>query len=307
MTSSDSDSEDTLPAGFTRREAHVNGTTLSYLTGGEGPPLVLLHGWPQTALAWRHVLTPLARLGFTVLAPDLRGLGRSARATSGYDKDTQADDLRALLESLRLRRDDVRLVGHDIGGMVAFAYARRFPDTVERLVLAELAVPGLGLEQAMDVARGGRWHFGLFMTPQVPELLLSGHEHAFFTWWFAHLAGAPDAIGEADVTAVTHAYSGTESLRCGFAHYRTLLVDGQVNRTWYESGGRLAMPVLAIGGELGAGTRLADAVRPAVPGVTAAVVPRTGHFLAEESPAEFLGLLSPFLSDTGKPQKESLP
>ncbi|MEV0276946.1 alpha/beta hydrolase [Streptomyces sp. NPDC050610] len=298
------DPEDTLPPGFTRREARVNGTTLSYLIGGDGAPLVLLHGWPQTALAWRHVLAPLARLGFTVVAPDLRGLGRSARARSGYEKDTQADDLRRLLESLRLSRD-VRLVGHDIGGMVAFSYARRFPGVVERLVLAELAVPGLGLEQAMDVAAGGRWHFGLFMAPEVPELLFSGHEHAFFTWWFAHLAGTPGAIGTADVAAVTRAYSGAESLRCGFEHYRTLLADGQVNRTWYEEGGRLTMPVLALGGELGAGTRLADALRPAVPGVIAGVVPRSGHFVAEEDPGSFLEILVPFLTGTVRPRTRS--
>lgn len=291
------DLDRTLPEGFTRREAHVNGTTLSYLIGGAGAPLVLLHGWPQTALAWRHILAPLARLGFTVVAPDLRGLGQSARAQSGYDKDTQADDLQELLASLRLSRG-LRLVGHDIGGMVAFAYARRHPDAVERLILTELSVPGLGLEQAMDVARGGRWHFGLFMTPEVPELLLSGREYAFFAWWFAHLAGTPGAISEADIAAVTHSYSGAESLRCGFAHYRTLLADGQTNRTWYEEGGRLTMPVLALGGELAVGEQLADALRPAIPGVTAGVVPHSGHFVAEEDPEQFLRILSSFLTKT---------
>lgn len=287
----------TLPRGFTRREAHVNGTTLSYLIGGEGAPLVLLHGWPQTALAWRHVLAPLARLGFTVVAPDLRGLGASARAESGYDKDTQTDDLRGLLKALQLDQD-VRLVGHDIGGMVAFACARRYPETVERLVLAELAVPGLGLEQAMDVAHGGRWHFGLFMTPQVPELLFAGHEEEFFAWWFADLAGKPDAIAPADVAAVSRAYSSFASLRSGFEHYRTLLADGQINRTWYEDGGRLTMPVLAMGGQLGAGTRLADSLRPAVPDVTTAVLPDIGHFVAEEDPEQFLRILAPFLIGT---------
>lgn len=291
------DLDETLPAGFTRHETHVNDTTLSYLIGGEGPTLVLLHGWPQTALAWRHVLAPLARLGFTVVAPDLRGLGQSARAQSGYDKDTQADDLHGLLAALRLS-GDLRLVGHDIGGMVAFAYARRYPDAVKRLALAELAVPGFGLEQAMDVARGGRWHFGLFMTPEVPELLLADREYAFFAWWFAHLAGTPDAISEADIAAVTRSYSGAESLRCGFAHYRTLLADGHINRTWHEEGGRLTMPVLAMGGESAVGAQLANALRPAAPGVTAGVVPHSGHFVAEEEPEQFLRILSPFLTET---------
>lgn len=292
--------DDVLPDGFTRREAHVNGTTLSYLIGGRGVPLVLLHGWPQTALAWRHVLAPLAQLGFTVLAPDLRGLGRSARARSGYDKDTQADDLHGLLDGLRLNRE-VRLVGHDIGGMVAFACARRFPGVVERLVLAELAVPGLGLEQAMDVTRGGRWHFGLFMTPEVPELLLSGREEEFFTWWFDHLAGTPGAIGRPDIAEAARSYAGAESLRCGFEHYRTLLADGRLNRAWYEEGGRLAMPVLALGGERAVGTKLADALRPAAPRLAAAVVPHSGHFVAEEHPEQFLKIVTPFLTSTQQP------
>ncbi|WP_033296220.1 alpha/beta fold hydrolase [Amycolatopsis jejuensis] len=294
---------ETLPEGFARRSAEVNGTTLSYLAGGEGDPLVLLHGWPQTARAWLRVLEPLAREGFSVVAPDLRGLGESARARSGYDKDNQAEDVYALLGSLGLDHR-VHIVGHDIGAMVAFAYARRHPESVERLVLADVAIPGLGLERAMDVANGGRWHFGLFMTPEMPELLFAGHEHEFFRKWFSDLSATPGAIDEETIAEIARSYSGVESLRAGFEHYRTLLADGEVNRTWFENGGRLTMPVLAIGGEHGAGTRLAAGVRPAVPGVVPAVVAGSGHFVAEEDPAEFLSILVPFLH--GKPAVDTV-
>lgn len=293
---------DPLPPGFRRQVATVNGAPLSYLIGGTGHPLILLHGWPQTALAWRDVLAPLARLGHTVIAPDLRGIGQShsprdraeSRPGSGYDKDSQADGIRDLVAALGLGRR-VRLVGHDVGGMIAFAYARRYPDGVDRLVLAELAVPGFGLEEAMDVARGGRWHFGFFMTPDVPEMLLSGHEEEFFTWWFHHLAADPSTFGPDQIAAVAITYTGRDALRAGFEHYRTLLADGQANRDWYAAGGRLTVPTLALGGEHAVGTRLADALRDVASDLTTGVVPGSGHFLAEENPEAFLALLTPFV------------
>lgn len=181
---------ETVPPGFHRHSAEVNGTTLSYLIGGAGPPLLLLHGWPQTCLAWRDVLAPLAAAGYTVIAPDIRGTGQSGRASAGYDKDNQAEDMRALLRHVGVG-PRVRVVGHDLGGMIAFSYARGYPGEVVNLTLIELAVPGFGLEDAMDVAHGGRWHFGLFMTREYPDMLLDGHEDAFFTRWFAALAGRP--------------------------------------------------------------------------------------------------------------------
>lgn len=284
-----------IPTGFSRRCANVNGTRLSYLVGGTGAPILLLHGWPQTALAWRHVLAPLAERGNTIIAPDLRGLGSSIRALSGYDKQNQAEDIRGLLDAIGFGSGTpVRLVGHDIGGMIAFAYARTYPADVERLVLMELAVPGFGLEESMDVARGGLWHFGLFMTPEVPELLFQGHEREFFRWWFAHMSGEPTQFSPSEIDQVTRAYSGEESLRCGFDHYRTLLDDGAANRKWYDAGGRLDMPVLAVGGGRGSGDRLGDSLQNACSQITTVVVADSGHFLAEERPDELLGALRKF-------------
>ena len=286
-----------LPAGFSRRQATVNGTGVSFLVGGSGEPLVLLHGWPQTALAWRRILQPLAERGYRVIVPDLRGLGASDRASSGYDKDSQADDVRALLDHLGIE-GKVGLVGHDLGGMVAFAYARKHPAEVDRLVLMELALPGFGLEEAMDVAHGGRWHFGLFMAADVPELLFAGHEREFFQWWFAHLSADPGQFSTTEIDEVVRAYSGRQSLVCGFNHYRTLLDDGRANRAWHEAGGRLSMPVLAVGGSAGVGSRLADSLHAVAPELTAAVVDGSGHFVAEERPDEVVQLLAGFLSSS---------
>jgi pimeloyl-ACP methyl ester carboxylesterase len=284
----------TLPDGFRRDSAHVNGVNLSYLIGGAGPALVLLHGWPQTAMAWERMLKPLSDQGFTVIAPDLRGTGESERATDGYDKDNQSEDMRALLRHLGLPVK-VRLMGHDIGGMVAFSWARRHPEEVERLGLMELAVPGFGLEEAMDVAKGGRWHFGLFMTPDVPELLFNGHEREFFEWWFNRMAGKKEPFTKNALDTAALAYTGLDALRCGFEHYRTLLADGVTNREWGEEGGNLAMPTMAVGGELAVGTRLADRLRPIAPRIATVVLSGSGHFLPEESPDELLTHVIPFL------------
>ncbi|WP_193507827.1 alpha/beta fold hydrolase, partial [Streptomyces coeruleorubidus] len=195
----------------------------------------------------------------------------------------------------------VRVVGHDIGGMVAFAYARRHPEEVEHLVLVELAVPGFGLEQAMDVASGGLFHFGLFMTEKLPELLIEGRESEFITWWFDWLSAVPGTFPQEEVATVASSYRGYEALRAGFAHYRTLLEDGRVNRAWHEAGGILPMPVLAVGGEHSTGARLADSLDTVATRLNGAVITGGGHFVPEERPDAFAHELLPFLSAPPRP------
>lgn len=279
---------------FARRTITTNGTDISVLHGGHGEPLVLLHGWPQTGDCWLPVLPALAGAGYTVVVPDLRGLGRSAPADAGFAKDEQAEDIRGLLRALGLG-PAAHVAGHDIGGMVAFSWARRYPDEVRSLTLMELAVPGLGLERAMDVAHGGRWHFGFFMAPQVPELLLDGHEEEFFTLWYAQLAGNSNPPGRQVVGRYVEAYRGRERLGSSFGHYRTLLDDGRTNAAWAAAGNRLPMPVLAIGGDQAVGDRLAVSLRPVAPSAETAVIAGSGHFLAEEQPAPLTERLLAFL------------
>ncbi|NBE93253.1 alpha/beta hydrolase [Nonomuraea sp. KC401] len=283
------------PDGFEHTAVTTNGITLHAVIGGSGAPVLLLHGWPQTWRAWRHVMPILAQHGYRVIAPDLRGLGHSSHAHDGYDKDGQAEDMRALLHRLGVT-GEVRLVGHDIGGMVAFAYARRHPQEVARLALVELAVPGFGLERAMNPATGGSFHFGLFMTPDVPEVILEGAEHAFLTWWFNRLAHVTGAFPPEEITAITASYTGREALRASFGHYRTLLEDGRTNRAWAEGGGGLPMPVLTVGGEHNAGARLAEALRPIAPHLTSAVVEDSGHFVPDERPDDLARHLTAFLT-----------
>lgn len=273
----------------------VNGTRIQVAELGSGHPLVLLHGWPETSASWRHVMAPLSGAGFRVIAPDLRGLGESRRDPAGYNKENQAEDLAQLLDVLGCD-GPVALVGHDIGGMVAFAFARLHPDRISHLVLTELALPGLGLEQAMNVAAGGRWHFGFFMTSEVPELLLDGKEEDFFNWWFRALGSDPAAWHPDHVAAVVESYRGTESLRAGFAHYRTLLDDGIANRAWVDDGHLLTMPVLTIAGEYGGGHQLGPALKPICRHLNSVVLQGSGHFLSEERPRELVTHLRTFLT-----------
>ncbi|MFJ8142925.1 alpha/beta fold hydrolase, partial [Streptomyces sp. NPDC096013] len=170
---------DWLPAGFTTHKIASNSTRLSVAVGGSGPVLVLLHGWPQTSRAWARVMPALAE-SRTVVVPDLRGTGDSDRPEGGYAKTHQADDIRGLLTALDLN-GPVAVAGHDIGSMVALAWAAAHPEDISHLILVDALLPGLGLEEAMNVAEGGMWHFGFFMTPHFPEMLFAGHELEFFS------------------------------------------------------------------------------------------------------------------------------
>ena len=286
----------TGPAGC-RRETHtVDGARITTLISGEGPPLVLLHGWPQTSRAWHRVVPALAAAGYTVIAPDLPGLGESDALPGGYAKDAVVEALRTVVRGV-VGAAALRVVGHDIGGMVAFSWGRSHSEEVIRLAVVDTALPGLGLEEVMNVARGGRWHHGFFMTPDVPAMLVAGTEDEFFGWWFTRLAANHAAFPPAEVAATTATYRGRSALDRSFGHYRALLEDGRVNATWLESGGQLPMPVAAVGGELSLGERVAHDLKPAAPDLRPIVVDGAGHFVAEEQPGRFVEHLLPFLED----------
>ncbi|WP_432839940.1 alpha/beta fold hydrolase [Dactylosporangium sp. CA-092794] len=283
---------DWLPAGFAVHRVPTNGTTISAAAGGSGPTLVLLHGWPQTGRAWRHVMAPLAGR-YTVVVPDLRGAGASDRPHDGYRKTNQARDMRGLLHALQLPGPAV-VVGHDIGAMVALAWAAEFPADVAALVMLDVSIPGLGLEELMDVAHGGMWHFGFFMQPHLPEMLFDGHELEFFAESFRALSN-PGTFTDADLAFYARAYRGRDRLRGGFSQYHDLLQDGRDNRQLLERG-PLAMPVLAIGGGERMGDSAARALRPHARTLTGLVAP-TGHFVAEEAPEWFVQALTDFLGN----------
>ncbi|MFE3137442.1 alpha/beta fold hydrolase [Streptomyces scopuliridis] len=280
---------DWLPDGFKIHKIATNDTRLSVAVGGSGPVLVLLHGWPQTSRAWARVMPALARR-HTVVVPDLRGTGDSDRPEGGYAKTNQTNDIRGILKALDLT-GPVAVAGHDIGSMVALAWAAARPEDVSHLILVDSLLPGLGLEEAMNVAEGGMWHFGFFMTPHVPEMLFDGHELEFFTATFTAMSN-PGTFSDDDLAAYAQAYTGRERLRGGFEHYRTLLEDGRENRALLAER-KLPMPVLAIG-TAHSGTATAQALTPHADKVQGAVAP-TGHFVAEEDADWFTRTVTRFL------------
>ncbi|WP_214105810.1 alpha/beta fold hydrolase [Acrocarpospora catenulata] len=279
-----------LPAGFRTRLVDTNGTRLAVTVGGDGPPLVLMHGWPQTSRIWRHVMPALAER-FTVVAPDLRGTGASDLAEDGYRKLDQVEDMRGLLTTLNLAGPAV-VAGHDIGATVAFAWALAHPADLSAVVLLDPLLPGLGLEEAMNVAEGGMWHFGFFMAPHLPEMLFDGHELEFFTATFTAMSNA-GTFDQADLETYADAYRGRARLRGGFEHYRTMLRDGADTRRLLEQQS-VAVPVLVM--RAGAHEPVGpDVLAQHVKNLTVVSAP-TGHFIAEEAPDWFVATLNDFLA-----------
>jgi pimeloyl-ACP methyl ester carboxylesterase len=262
------------------RHIDVNGTRLHVVVAGEGPAVVLLHGWPYTWTAWRRLIPPLAAAGFTVIAPDLRGTGDSAKPADGYDKRNVARDVHELVGALGFA--DIALVGMDIGAMVAYAYAADHGAGVRRLVLAESVLPGLGLEELMNPATGGFWHFGFHMQVDVAELLTAGKEAAYLGPMWT-MGSATDALGDAEQAELLRAYSAPGGMRGGFQHYATLVADGAANRA--DAGAGLAMPVLVLNGERGLPQGpLLSGVRQVATDVRADVVPGSGHLIGLDNP-----------------------
>ncbi len=267
--------------GFTHGYADVNKTTLHYVTGGRGPAVMLLHGWPFTWSEWRKVMPLLADAGYTVIAPDLRGAGDSAKPESGYTKSNVGEDVRQLARELGFER--IYLVGTDIGMMVAYAYAAAHPEEIRNLVLAESLLPGFGLEELMNPATGGYWHFGFHMQVDLAEMLTAGKEAEYLgiNWDMFSPAGG---IDEDDKTEFLRHYTAPGGMRGGFQHYATLLEDGEANRNGFR--GKLEMPVLVLNGDKGIPQeQTLDGVYKVATDVRADLVPNSGHAVGGDNPA----------------------
>ena len=263
--------------------ARLSQVVMHYRTAGTGDPVVLLHGWPQTSHEWRHVM-PLLAPRHRVLAPDLRGLGDTTRPLDGYDSRTIATDVAELVRHLGIER--YHLVGHDWGGPTAFALACLQPAAVRTLTIVDVTVPGIG----PDLSQGGkRWHHAFHMTPDLPERLVEGRERDYLEWFYREFSWQPNAITPADVDEYVRTYAQPGAMRAGFAYYRNIPRNIADNRTLRESGFRLPMPVLAVGGARmearGRGAEPEQSLREIAGDVQGMVVAESGHFVPEEQPA----------------------
>ena len=256
---------------------------LHVVTAGSGVPVVLLHGWPQTWHEWRKVM-PLLAERYRLIVPDLPGLGDSSTPADGYDKKTLAGDLSEMCERLQVGR--FHLVGHDWGGPTAFALACLQPASVRTLTILDVTIPGIG----PDISQGGRrWHHAFHMTPDLPETLVQGREREYLSWFYREFCWQRGVIEEADIDEYVRCYSAPGALRAGFAYYRNIPRDQADNRALLESGFRLPMPVLALGGARtearGRAMEPLESLREIASNVRGFEIPECGHFIPEEQPA----------------------
>lgn len=270
------------------RTAEIDGVQLHYLTAGSGPALILLHGYAETSRMWRPII-PLLAEKFTVIAPDLPGIGDSAIPADKIDMITSAERIHGLARSLGVKK--ARVVGHDIGLMVAYAYAAKFPTETEKLVVMDaflLGVPGWEpIYNAPNI-----WHFRF--NGEYPEALVKGRERIYFEYfWNVFAADKTRSIPEEDRKAYTEAYAKPGRMRAAWAYFASwpqLAKDfAQLSQT------KLTMPVLSIGGEKSLGNELAQQMKLVANNVTVVVLKDTGHWILEERPKETTDALIQFL------------
>jgi pimeloyl-ACP methyl ester carboxylesterase len=273
------------------------GLRLHYVTAGEGTrTIVLLHGFPQTWWEWRHIIPELVDAGFRVVAPDYRGAGHSWRPLGGYDKRTMAEDIPRLLRQHLGIQGSIALVGHDIGLMVAYAYAQAYRDDVSELVVMDAPLPGTTVFDRLR-ADPRVWHFAFHGARDVPELLVAGRERQYLQAFYNARCFDPSAISDADLDIYASAYAAPGAMRAGFELYRVFDRDAEDNRDALRRHNKLTMPVLAVGGATStSGPLVEEMMREVALDVTGLRVPDTAHWIAEENPRVFTGALLKFLT-----------
>ncbi len=282
-----------VPDGFTRHKDSVDGVGIDYVIGGSGPTMVLLHGYPQTWYEWRHILPALAER-YTVIAPSLRGAGGSDAPPTGYDKKTLAADIHGLLVQLG-RDEDIRLVGHDIGTMVAYAYAAAHPGDVRKLVLSEAPIPDPAIYSfpSLTPQGPGAWHFGFFnLTNGFPEELIAGREALWIGKFVDALEVVKGSVTPEDVAVYAGYLSDPAHLRANLAWFRTLPQDMADTAVTQKT--PLTMPVLAIGAQGSLGEFVGTQVKQYASDVTGMVIADSGHWIYEEHPDEMAQKLLAF-------------
>jgi pimeloyl-ACP methyl ester carboxylesterase len=285
---------------FSQHMASVNGIQIHYVIGGQGKPIVLLHGWPQTWYEWRHVMPALAK-NYTVIVPDLRGLGDSSKPVTGYDGKTTAEDIYQLVSQLGF--DKIFLVAHDIGAQTAYSYAAAHPNNVSKLVIMEFAFPGF-LPPGFE---GITWWFGFHQTPDIPEMLTFGKEKEYLSWFYKGLAYNPYAITQADIEQFVSHYSAPGGMRAGFEYYRAFPIDAKENKESLAKEGKLQMPVLALGGDIYPaiggdlpGNFALNSTQLLAANVRGITAPLSGHWIPEEQPDFVVDQLFKFFGNSTK-------
>jgi pimeloyl-ACP methyl ester carboxylesterase len=285
---------------FSHHMASVNGIQLHYVRGGQGEPIVLLHGWPETWYEWRHIMPALAK-NYTVIAPDLRGLGDSSKPLTGYDGKTVAEDIHQLVTQLGFKT--IFLVGHDIGTQIAYSYTAAHPTEVKRLVVMDLTIPAFEPSGMMPI-----WWRSFHETPDVPEVLVQGKEMMYLSWFYRNLAYNPSAITQTDINEFVSHYSAPGGMRAGFEYYRAFQEDAIQNMNYSKT--KLTMPVLALGAgyipAFGGNITMPTIVygmQQLAQNATGIIVPNSGHWIPEERPNFVIKMLNNFFASNSTKTK----
>jgi pimeloyl-ACP methyl ester carboxylesterase len=271
------------------RFAKVNGTRLHYLSAGQGPTVVLLHGFGETSHMWRPLIARLAT-DHTVIAPDLRGAGASGKPAEGYDKKTMAEDIYALAKSLG--EDTVTVVGHDIGLMVAYAYASQHPTEVARIVLMDAFLPGVGDWTKVWLLRD-LWHFHFY--GETPLKLVRGRERTYLEhFWNDFAADRRHSLPEVDRRRYAAAFAQPGAIKAGFGYFKAFEQDAKDFQVFAAT--KLAMPMLVLSGEKASGQFLIDQGRLVATDVQGLIIKGAGHWLMEEAPGQTIPALVSFVN-----------
>jgi pimeloyl-ACP methyl ester carboxylesterase len=288
MATVSSQSQPSLPSSFQAKTIHSpEGADIFVRSGGSGPVVVLIHGYAENSDSWAPLAADLMK-DHTVVVPDLRGIGRSSKPAGGYDKKTQAKDIRAVVTSLGY--DKTSVVAHDIGNMVAYAYAATYPDKVERLVVMDAPIPGI--DPWSEILQSpGVWHFNFHGADA--ERLVAGRERIYFDRIWNDFTGDPSKPDEATRNFFAATYAQPGGMRAGFAQFAAFPQDAMDNKVFEQT--KLTMPVMAVGGEKSFGPLQAVIMRHVAINVREEVVAGSGHWLMEERPTYTVALIRKFL------------
>lgn len=276
-----------IPKGFQKETVQLPGVKLNVYKGGSGEPLVLLHGYAESALMWHQAMERFSD-HYTVIVPDLRGSGLSEVTKQGYTKVEMAADIKNLLDHYKISKANI--VGHDIGLMVAYAFAAKYPESTIKLAVLDAFIPGVGpgddIYNSPDI-----WHFRFH--GKVPEQLVKGHEKLYFDSLWSGFSADPKTFPNAKKDYFAKQYAAEGHMRAGFEWFKALPQDAKDNKVLAKN--KLQMPVLSVGGEKSMGQALADTVKLVAPHAKTIVLPNTGHWLLEENPKATLQALEDFL------------
>ena len=280
---------------ITNHTAKVNGTEIYYLQAGSGSetPVVLLHGYAQTSHMWLPLIPKIDK-NRVVIAADLRGAGQSSKPSGGYEKKNMAQDIHALVQSLGFKK--IKIVGHDIGLMVAYAYAAQYPSETESIVLMDAFLPGIGDTSNIFLLRD-KWHFNFY--GETPLKLVDGRERIYFEHFWNDFAADPKhSVSEADRVFYTNEYAQPGGMRAGFEYFRAFYQDAKDFAALSNT--KLTMPMLVLAGEKASGDFLIGQGRAVASNVQGVIITGSGHWLMDEAPAQTMAELVKFIDAPSK-------